>query len=260
MQDRLVAYVCAVRAGEIEVPPSSVLALLLAEGERRGVQVSNLELATTLITLLAAGHDTTAVSFTWALQALARHPEVVARVRGELEEAGGFAAQTAASISALPYLNAVIKESMRLTPIAVGAPRTTLQPVRIGGVDLPADVGVLPLTFAVQHDRRFWEDPLVFDPARMLQARSRPETLFPFGGGYRRCVGAYFASLELRYLLAAFVERVQFEAVDPTSPMRHAASGIVTAPADEGPLTILRVRPPGGTGPGRPQRSSSLAR
>lgn len=260
MVDRILEHVRGVREGRIEVPENSMLANLLRISEAQGEPLTNLELANDLITLLVAGHDTTAVSFSTLLQTLAHHPEVVTGLRRELAENGGLSAMSAETVGRLPYLDAVVRESMRLTPIAPGMPRTTLEPITLGGLELPAGVTVLALTFTVHRDERVWDDAMRFDPGRMMNDRVKPETWYPFGGGYRRCVGAYLATLELKILLAAFVERVSFEAAAGADPLGYGDTGILTGPRDEGPMRIISVEPRGSVIPTRPaQPSSSLA-
>lgn len=259
MQDRMLAHVRGVRAGTLAVPETSMLAMLLRLAERQGAELTDLELATDLITLLVAGHDTTAVSFAWIVLALARHPDSLETLRRELAEHGGLAAADADVLGRLPYLDAVIKESMRLTPIAPALPRTTLAPCTIAGVDLPAGVSVLPLTFAVQRDEALWKDALRFDPSRHLGARVRPEAAFPFGGGYRRCVGAYFATLELKYVLAAFVERVAFEEGPDPVPLEPGRTGILSAPCEGAPVRIRSVAPRGRVLLPAPRQASASA-
>jgi cytochrome P450 len=243
VMDRLLAHVRGVREGRIEVPDDAIIVSMLRLAEQQGTELTDLALADDLVTLLIAGHDTTAISFAWLSLLLARHPEVVRTLRYELEQAGGYASLDGTGTDQLPFLDATVRESMRLAPIAVGVGRTTLAPITIGGVDLPADVGVMALTEAAQRAPSTYEDPLRFDPARLLDRRVRPEHLFPFGGGYRRCIGAHFATLELKILIAAFVERASFEVVDVDAPLGHGTKGIITAPADDALLHIRSVRP-----------------
>lgn len=242
LQERILAHVRRVRRGEIEVPETSMLHALLELAKRQGKEPSDLELGNDLITLLVAGHDTTAISFAWLAELLASHPEVVAELRRELADAGGLGSLSAEHLGRLRYLDATIRESMRLTPIASGLPRTSIAPITIAGVEIPADVGVLAMGSAIQRSTAVYADPFRFDPSRMLEERSKPEHFLPFGGGYRRCLGAYFATLELKYVVSAFVERVEFGPATGHPPLRHGKTGIVTGPADEAPIHVRRVR------------------
>jgi len=247
--DRLLGHVRAAREGTIDLPETSMLAVLLRLAEQQNTELTELTeltdvaLCDDLITLLLAGHDTTAISFAWLALLLARHPNVTRAIRRELAEAGGQRALTAEQIMELPYLDATVRESMRLTPIAVGVGRTTLAPIRIAGVDLPEGVVVMGMSGTGHFDPSIYADASRFDPAHMLDRRVRPEHWFPFGGGYRRCVGASFAMLELKLLVAAFTDRVSFEAVDDDGELGGGTVGLVSQPLDRGLVRIDSIGP-----------------
>jgi cytochrome P450 len=242
VKDRLLAHVRAARAGRIEVPASSVLRSLDRLAELQGVALTDVELCDDLATMLLAGHDTTALSLAWIYLLLGRHPEVTDALRSELASAGGFAALDPNELARLPFLDATVRECLRLMPITTSFGRTTLAPVTIADVALPAGVTVGVLTMPVHCDAATYPDPSRFDPSRMLDRRLRPDQWFPFGGGYRRCVGANFATLELKLLVAAFVERVTFAAVDREGPLGGGTKGPATEPIDGAPLRIDAVR------------------
>ncbi len=243
VRDRLFAHVRGVREGRIEVEPSSMLAVLLRLAEKQGAELDDRSLVDDLITLLIGGHDTTAVSFAWLVLLLGRHPEVLAELRRELANEGGFASLEPERLGKLRYLDATIRESMRLHPIGAGFGRTTLEPTTVAGIDLPAGVVAFALSEGVHRDESRFPDPLRFDPAHMLDRRLGLDDWFPFGGGYRRCLGAFFATLELKFLLAAFVERVSFEAVHQDGPVGLGTKSMVIAPVDDALVRIHAIRP-----------------
>ena len=151
------------------------------------------------MTVLAAGHETTAASLAWALERLARHPDVLARMR-EGDDA---------------YLDAVVKEVLRVRPVLSIAARRLHQPFELGGHTLPAGVHVAPCIYLAHRRREAWGDPTAFRPERFLEASPAPYTYLPFGGGVRRCAGAAFATLEMREVLRAVSEGV---ALAPARP------------------------------------------
>lgn len=169
----------------------SVLAVLRAARHEDGSSPTRAELRDQLATLLAAGHETTASSLGWAIERLARHPEVLARLR-EGDDA---------------YLDAVIKEVLRVRPVLSVVPRKVAAPFEVGGWTLPAGVHVTPCIYLTHRRRELWEDPTAFRPERFLDGAPEPYSFIPFGGGVRRCLGASFATLEMREVLRALAAR-----------------------------------------------------
>jgi cytochrome P450 len=164
-----------------------ILAQLLAAG------LDDAELRDHLVTLLAAGHETTAGSLAWALERLARAPEVFARVR-----AGDEA-----------WIDAVIKETLRIRPVLTVAPRKLAAPLRVNGLELPAGVHVAPCIYLVHRREDLYPDARAWRPQRWLGA-APPESFawIPFGGGVRRCLGAAFATMEMAEVLRVVAERL----------------------------------------------------
>jgi len=149
------------------------------------------ELRDQVITLLAAGHETTAGSLAWALERLARHPHVAARLRD-----GDDA-----------YLDATVKEVLRVRPVLSITPREVLEPFAAGAWTLPPGVHVTPCLYLAHRRPDVWPDPTAFRPERFLDRAPAPYTWLPYGGGVRRCLGAAFATMELREVLRVVVRR-----------------------------------------------------
>lgn len=163
----------------------SVLAVLRAAEPTRD------QLRDQLVTLLAAGHETTAGSLAWALERLARHPEALARMR---EDDDG-------------YTDAVIKEVLRTRPVLAIAPRKVVTAFDVGEWTLPAGVHVTPCIYLTHRRPELWGDPTAFRPERFVDGAPPPYAFIPFGGGARRCLGAAFATLEMREVLRAVASR-----------------------------------------------------
>jgi cytochrome P450 len=162
-----------------------LLTMLKASGASRE------QLRDQLATLLAAGHETTASSLGWALERLARHPEVITRI-GEGDEA---------------YLDATVKEVLRVRPVLAITPRQVVGSYELQGWTLPEGVHVTPCIYLAHRRADVWEEPTAFKPERFLNGAPEPYTFIPFGGGMRRCVGASFASLEMKEVLRAVAGR-----------------------------------------------------
>jgi len=148
------------------------------------------------MTLLLAGHETTASALSWTLERLVRHPEVLARLEAEVRAGEGD-----------EYLDAVIKETLRLRPVVPAVGRYLEAPLELGDHLLPRGVYV-NLSILLLHRRPdLYPDPLAFRPERFLERPAGTYEWIPFGGGTRRCLGASFALFEMKVVLRAILER-----------------------------------------------------
>ncbi|MEU7889950.1 cytochrome P450 [Microbispora bryophytorum] len=183
-----------------------------------------------VMTLLVAGHETTAVALAWLFERLLRHPRVLARVREGLDEPKD------------PYRTAVFKEALRVRPVIHNVARRLTAPIELAGYRLPAGVSVLPSVGAVHIDPRLWgPDARRFRPERWLEGSPPQNAWIPFGGGVRRCLGATFAQVEVENVMAALLRAVDLETVDPGdegSAMRH----ITMIPKQGTRLRVVRRR------------------
>jgi cytochrome P450 len=182
-----------------------ILSLLLQARDEDGEGLSDEELRDELMTLLTAGHETTATGLGWAFERLIRHPEALARAT---EDARGGDGQ---------YLDAVAKETLRLRPVLPVVARRLAEPVTLGGVDLPAGADVAPCIYLVHHREDVYPEPDAFRPERFLGVKPGTYTWLPFGGGVRRCIGASFALFEMQVVMGAVLRSVELRAVDPAS-------------------------------------------
>jgi cytochrome P450 len=186
--------------------------LLAHDTEGDGTGMSDLQLRDEAMTLLLAGHETTANQLTWTFYLLSQYPEVEARLHAEID-ALGDASLGADDMSRLPYARAVIAESMRLYPPAWIVGRRTLNEYHLGGYTIPARAYVLMSQWIVHRDPRWWDDADVFRPERWLPGGSaldaaRPKfSYFPFGAGTRVCIGEQFAWMEGVLALATIARR-----------------------------------------------------
>jgi len=197
---------------------SDVLAMLIRAGDVDGRKMTDDELRDQLMTLLVAGHDTTATGLSWALERLTRHPAVLAKaVRAAEASAAGDAAGD-------EYLDAVAKETLRIRPVVFDVGRVLTEPVELAGCRLPAGLMVVPGIGLVHASAKQYPDPDRFDPDRMLGAALNPTTWLPFGGGNRRCLGAAFAMVEMRVVLREVLLRVELStttAADERQKLKH---------------------------------------
>jgi cytochrome P450 family 135 len=202
-----------------------ILSLLLLARHEDGSEMSNVELRDELMTLLVAGHETTATALAWAVERLIRHPDKLDRLTAEVA-----AGET-------DYLDAVITETLRLRPVISLVARRLTEPVEIGGWRLPAGVTVAPAIYLVHRRPDAYPDPERFLPERFLDNPPGTYTWIPFGGGVRRCLGGAFAHFEMRVVLAELVKRLQMEPVSADSePVKRRA--ITETPRDNTEVVI----------------------
>jgi cytochrome P450 len=185
------------------------------------------ELRDELMTLLVAGHETTATALAWALERLVRHPAVLQRLVDEVRDQGTEG----------EYLDAVVKETLRLRPVVPAVIRRLTAPMELAGYELPAGVFVSPSIYLTHRRPDVYPDPDVFRPERFLERPAGTYTWIPFGGGIRRCLGASFAMFEMKVVLAAVLDSVRLE---PARDRGEAISrrAITFAPRHEGRIVV----------------------
>ena len=182
---------------------SDILSMLVQARHEDGTPMGDEEIRDELLTLLVAGHETTATALAWTIERLLRSPEKLERLRAEVE-AGEEA-----------YLDAVVKESLRMRPPITIVLRRLTEPMEVGGRLLPAGVSLAPCIYLVHHREDLYPEPDRFLPERFLDAQPGTYSWIPFGGGVRRCIGAAFAQFEMKAVLRAIVSRVELRAADP---------------------------------------------
>lgn len=189
---------------------NDLLALLMAARDEDGSSMTDTQLRNEVVTLMLAGHETTAATLAWTWYLLSEHPDEAAKLHDELDNVLGGRAPTVEDLPRLPFTEMVIQESMRLYPPAWGIARQSLADDELGGYRLPAGSILALGTYVTHRLPAFWDEPDRFDPERFTPERSagRPRFAYlPFGGGARQCVGASFAMLESRLVLATLAQR-----------------------------------------------------
>jgi cytochrome P450 len=172
-----------------------ILSLMLQARHEDGSPMTDSELRDELVTLLVAGHETTATALAWAVERLVRHPDKLERLTAEVTDGGE------------EYLTAVIQETLRLRPVISLVNRTLKAPMEFGGYELPAGVKVAPCIYLVHRRPDIYPEPERFLPERFLEQAPGTYTWIPFGGGVRRCLGGAFAQFEMQVVLRELVRR-----------------------------------------------------
>jgi cytochrome P450 len=185
------------RAQEDLAERTDILSLLMQARDEDGQAMTDGELRDELVTLLLAGHETTATSVAWAIERLVRHPGKLARLQQEIEDGGET------------YMTAVVNETLRVRPVVPIVVRVLQEELRVGSHVLPAGTRVVPSIYLTNRNPRVYGDAEEFRPERFLEDAPDTFSWIPFGGGIRRCIGASFAQLEMRLMLRTMLGELQ---------------------------------------------------
>ncbi len=225
-------------------PPRDMLDLLLAAHDDDGSSLSRRQVRDQVVTFIVAGHETVASALTWAWHLLSAHPEVLARLRDEVDTACPDGVVGFEDLARLPWTAAVLDEVLRLYPPAWLITRRALAPDVLGdaAVEVPAGALVVMSPWLVHRDGRAWPDPEAFDPSRFLDAEGRrsrealaSSAYLPFGAGPRLCIGRDMALLEGVLVLASLAARVDLE---PVGPAPQAVPLVTIRPAHGLPMRV----------------------
>jgi cytochrome P450 family 135 len=205
---------------------SDILSMLLQARHEDGSPMSDEELRDELMTLLVAGHETTATALAWTMERVVRHPRVLERLNDDPDDGD--------------YVDAVVKESLRLRPILPIVARRLQEPMEVAGHLIPAGANLGPCIWLMHRRPDIYPEPESFRPERFLEQGPGTYTWIPFGGGVRRCLGASFALFEMGQVVSAIARNVALEAADPASErVRRRA---ITLVPERGARVVARSR------------------
>ncbi|MCU0544299.1 MAG: cytochrome P450 [Oscillatoriaceae cyanobacterium Prado104] len=217
------------RQARVQLLGEDILSLLISARDEAGEPMSEVELRDELMTMLFAGHETTATALSWALYWIHYVPEVRENLLQELSTIDAENAD-AIEITKLPYLNAVCSETLRFYPIIFFAfPRILQAPMQLMGYNIPKGIMLSPCIYLVHHREDIYPEPKRFKPERFLERQFSPYEYFPFGGGNRRCIGAAFAMFEMKLVLAKILSRYSLELAEK-GPVAAVRRGLTIAP------------------------------
>ena len=196
--------------------------------------MSDEEIRDELMTLLVAGHETTATELAWCFERLVRNPDVLAKLVGEIDAGRD------------EYVTATIRETLRRRPVLVNAaPRKVMSPIDIGERTFEPGCYLVPNAYLVQHDPEIYPEPYAFRPERFLETDPGTYSWIPFGGGRRRCVGASFAMLEMSIVLKALLARVELRSAGDKVEFNQRR--MITVSPSGGGRALLTPRSPAST-------------
>lgn len=212
---------------------------LLKAFHEDGRPLSDVEIRDALVTLIFAGHDTTSVALSWILEQIVSQPDVIDRITVELRQVAGGGLVRAEQLSQLGYLDAVIRESLRVRTIMPFVVRLTKSPFTAGGREYPAGVVLCPCSHLVHQREDLYPEPQTFRPERFLERHYSAEEWFPFGGGGRMCLGMAFAMYEMKVVLSTLFSRVLLSR-PPGCRSFPVRRGIAIAPSDGARMRVAK--------------------
>lgn len=237
LNESLYSLIRTRRREPASVVGDNVLADLLAASHEDGRSLSDEEIRDSLITLILAGHDTTSAALAWALEQIVPRRDVTQRIVEELGSTTGGAPPQAERLARLDYLDAAIRESLRVRTMMPFTVRLTKQPFTAGGREYPQGIMLCPCNHLVHHRPDLYPEPDVFRPERFLTRKYAGHEWFPFGGGNRTCLGMAFALYEMRVVLATIFAQATLTR-PPGACSVPVRRGILLAPHDGAQIIV----------------------
>lgn len=205
-----------------------MLSLLLQARDEAGNPMTDQEIRDEMITLLIAGHETSTTGISWALYGILSNQEILRKIKAELH-------QGIAHVDKWVYLDAIVKEALRVTPVVPYITRLTQETYTLGKYILPKGTMIMPSIYLAHHDPLSWDAPELFRPERFLNVTEMPYTYLPFGGGMRRCIGAAFAQYEMKIVIAQVLLHAELVLKKNYVP-KLVRQGVVIVPSDGVPV------------------------
>lgn len=226
--DEAIYQEIATRRTEDNSQRQDILSLMMSAKDDAGEGMKDSELRDELMTLMLAGHETTATAIAWSLYWVHRYPEIKARLRVEIDSLGTDPEPM--EFAKLPYLDAVCRETLRICPVAMLTfPRTVLEPTELMGYQLEIGQVLMGCIYLLHQREDVYPEPRKFRPERFLEKEFSPYEFFPFGGGKRRCIGEALAKLEMKLVLATILSRYELS-LPSERPELPARRGVTLAP------------------------------
>jgi cytochrome P450 len=227
-----------------------VLALMLDARDEHGAPLGEEELLHELLTLLTAGHETSATALSWGFRWLLEDPSLMERLADEIAAATGDGPLVPEKIAKLEFLDGVVKETLRLNPVIPLVGRVIYKPRTILGREYPAGTRLAPSIYLIHRRPDLYPEPTRFNPDRYRTFKPAPHEWLPFGGGFRRCIGAAFATYEMKMVLAAMVSRLTMRL--PAGQQTRVVRRSITLTPSEGQPVVITSRAPARRSPVSP--------
>jgi cytochrome P450 family 110 len=219
---------------------TDILSLLLQAKDEAGHTMTNQEIRDEMLTLLMAGHETSTMGITWAFYGILSNPAVLQKLKEELNTVIQQPHEFVQKLDKLTYLDVVLKEALRITPVVPYVVRIVKETYQLGEYTLPEGASIMPCLYLTHRDPDVWHDPDKFIPERFLNTSETPYTYLPFGSGIRRCIGTAFAQYEMKIIIAQILLDTELVLQEGYVP-KLERKGVVIAPSNGLPITIQNI-------------------
>jgi cytochrome P450 len=214
-----------------------ILSMLLQAKDENDVPMPNQEIRDEMLTLLIAGHETTATAIAWSFYRILSDRNVLEKIHTEINTFAINDAELINNVNKLTYVDAAIKETFRMMPVIPYMARLTKTDYEVNQYTVPTDVAIIPCAYLAHNEISYWSEPQKYNPDRFVNSTETPYTFLPFGGGMRRCIGAAFAQYEMKIVLAKVLREINLTLPKNYQP-KLVRKGIVIAPHDGVTVTI----------------------
>ncbi|MDF1678080.1 MAG: cytochrome P450 [Legionellaceae bacterium] len=217
-----------------------ILSLLLQARDENGDAMTDQEIRDEMLTLLLAGHETSTTGIAWSFYGILSNPHVLKKLKDELNQFVSDDTELVSNLDKLVYLDATIKEALRITPVFPNLLRITNEPYQLRDHTFPKGTVIVPCMYLAHHDPENWTEPHKFMPERFLNSTENPYTYLPFGSGIRRCIGAAFAQYEMKIIIAQILMNLELKLKD-NYVAKPERKGPVIVPSDGVPIVIQKI-------------------
>ena len=221
-------------------PKADILSALLKSRDEAGIFLTNEDICDEILTVLIAGYDATSMSTCWGFYGILSNPDIYNKLMEELNGIVGQKEDLIVHLDKLVYLDAVVKEALRVNPVIPLMVRVTKENYQLGRYTLPKGTGILPCTYLAHRDPTLWSEPEKFKPERFINSATIPFSYVPFGSGIRRCIGAAFTHNEMKIVIANILLHAELK-LKENYEAKIVMRGVAAVPSGGVPVVVTKL-------------------